>query len=201
MKAHLQRDAMKAFSSLVSTHRSRNEPSNVQQGDCRDGDKLLCNTLYPRRDDVMGAKGFQEFGFWVIFLPIFLKLLNLCIFSSLSTSIPKKYFNKPMSVISNSSFILLHSNLSPSLPFPVPHIGGLIPWPVGRDKTWKYFHCIPLKMSFHCPENISLQKTLKIALFPLVWFHSSTLTPRGKILQRGRANWRSVIEPNPRQPY
>ena len=33
---------------------------------------------------------------------------------------------------------LLHSNLSPSLPFPVPHIGGLIPWPVSRDKAWKY---------------------------------------------------------------
>ena len=43
IKAHLQRDAMKVFSSLVSAHRSRNEPSNVQDGDCRDGEKLLCN--------------------------------------------------------------------------------------------------------------------------------------------------------------
>ena len=43
MKAHLQRDEMKVFSSLVSTHRSHNEPSNVRDGDCRDGDKLLCN--------------------------------------------------------------------------------------------------------------------------------------------------------------
>ena len=43
MKAHLQRDAMKVFSSLVSAHRSRNEPSNVRDGDCRDGDELLCN--------------------------------------------------------------------------------------------------------------------------------------------------------------
>ena len=43
MKSHLQRDAMKVFSSLVSAHRSRNEPSNVRDGVCRDGDKLLCN--------------------------------------------------------------------------------------------------------------------------------------------------------------
>ena len=43
IKAHLQRDAMKVFSSLNSAHRSWNEPSNVRDGDCRDGDKLLCN--------------------------------------------------------------------------------------------------------------------------------------------------------------
>ena len=43
IKTHLQRDAMKVFSSLVSAHRSRNEPSNVWDGDCKDGDKLLCN--------------------------------------------------------------------------------------------------------------------------------------------------------------
>ena len=43
IKAHLQRDAMIVFSSLNSVHRSRNEPSNVRDGDCRDGDKLLCN--------------------------------------------------------------------------------------------------------------------------------------------------------------
>ena len=33
MKAHLQRDAMKVFSSLVSAHRSWNEPSNVWDGE------------------------------------------------------------------------------------------------------------------------------------------------------------------------
>ena len=45
MKAHLQRDAMKVFSSLVYAHRSRNEPSNVRDGDCSDDDKLLCNSF------------------------------------------------------------------------------------------------------------------------------------------------------------
>ena len=44
MKALVQRDVMKVFSSLVSAHRSWNEPSNVRDGDCRDGDKLLCNS-------------------------------------------------------------------------------------------------------------------------------------------------------------
>ena len=44
MKALVQRDVMKVVSSHVTTHRSQNEPSNVQDGDCRDGDKLLCNT-------------------------------------------------------------------------------------------------------------------------------------------------------------
>ena len=34
---------MKVISSFFSAHRSRNEPSNVWDGDCRDGDKLLCN--------------------------------------------------------------------------------------------------------------------------------------------------------------
>ena len=37
-------NVMKVISSHVTTHRSRNEPSNVRDGDCRDGDKLLCNT-------------------------------------------------------------------------------------------------------------------------------------------------------------
>ena len=43
MKDHVQRNVMKVFSSLVSAHMSRNEPSNVRDGDCRGGDKLLCN--------------------------------------------------------------------------------------------------------------------------------------------------------------
>ena len=43
MKALVQRDVMKVISSHVTAHRSRNEPSNVRDGDCRDGDKLLCN--------------------------------------------------------------------------------------------------------------------------------------------------------------
>ena len=34
---------MKVVSSHVTAHRSQNEPSNVRDGDCRDGDKLLCN--------------------------------------------------------------------------------------------------------------------------------------------------------------
>ena len=46
MKALVQRDVMKVISSFVSAHRSRNEPSNVRDGDCRDGDKLICNTYY-----------------------------------------------------------------------------------------------------------------------------------------------------------
>ena len=33
MKAHVQRDVMKVFSSLISDHRSRNEPSNVRDGE------------------------------------------------------------------------------------------------------------------------------------------------------------------------
>ena len=43
MKAHVQRDVMKVVSSHVTAHKSQNEPSNVRDGDCRDGDKLLCN--------------------------------------------------------------------------------------------------------------------------------------------------------------
>ena len=43
MKALVQRDVMKVFSSHVTAHRSQNEPSNVRDGDCRDSDKLLCN--------------------------------------------------------------------------------------------------------------------------------------------------------------
>ena len=34
---------MKVVSSHVTAHRSQNEPSNVRDGDRRDGDKLLCN--------------------------------------------------------------------------------------------------------------------------------------------------------------
>ena len=43
MKALVQRDVMKVVSSHVTAHRSQNEPSNVRDGDCRDGNKLLCN--------------------------------------------------------------------------------------------------------------------------------------------------------------
>ena len=43
MKAIVHMDVMKVVSSHVTAHRSRNEPCNVQDGDCRDGDKLLCN--------------------------------------------------------------------------------------------------------------------------------------------------------------
>ena len=43
MKALVQRDVMKVVSSHVTAHRSQNGPSNVRDGDCRDGDKLLCN--------------------------------------------------------------------------------------------------------------------------------------------------------------
>ena len=43
IKSDLQRDVMKVFSSLIFAHRSRNEPSNVWDGDCRDDDKLMCN--------------------------------------------------------------------------------------------------------------------------------------------------------------
>ena len=43
MKTLVQRDVMKVVSSHVTAHRSRNEPSNVRDGNCKDGDKLLCN--------------------------------------------------------------------------------------------------------------------------------------------------------------
>ena len=36
-------DAMKVVSGYVIAHRSWKRPSNVRDGDCRDGDKLLCN--------------------------------------------------------------------------------------------------------------------------------------------------------------
>ena len=44
-------------------------------------------------------------------------------------------------------------------------IGGLIPWLVSSDMTWNHFHDIPLNMSFHFPEDISVWKTLKTSLF------------------------------------
>ena len=43
MKALVQSDVMKVISSHVTTHRSWNDPSNVRDGDCKDGEKLLCN--------------------------------------------------------------------------------------------------------------------------------------------------------------
>ena len=46
MKDLIQRDAMKVVSSHFTAHRSRNKPSNVRDGDCRDGEKLLCKTWY-----------------------------------------------------------------------------------------------------------------------------------------------------------
>ena len=80
-------------------------------------------------------------------------------------------------------------------------IGGLISWPMSSEITWKHFHGIPLNMHSHCPEDNSLWKTLKTPLFALAWVASSLLAPMGEILQRGRANWRSVPESHSRQPF
>ena len=90
---------------------------------------------------------------------------------------------------------LLHSNLSPSLPFPIPHNGGPILWPVNIVMPWKHHQCIPLNMSFICPWDISLRKSWKTSLLALARASSSVLAPMEKLMQRGRATWRSVIEP------
>ena len=50
LKALVQRDVMKVVSSHVTAHRSQNEPSNVRDGDCRDGYKLLCNRCPLKHD-------------------------------------------------------------------------------------------------------------------------------------------------------
>ena len=110
-----------------------------------------------------------------------------------SKGIPREWFNEPWAEL------VLHNNFSPSLQFPIPHIGGLIPWPVGSDITWKHFHGIPLDMEFHSPEDISLWKTLKIAFSSLVQLASVIPAPMGEILQRGCANWRSVLESHSHQ--
>ena len=63
MKALVQRDVMKVILSHVIAHRSRNEPSNVRDGDCRDGDKLLCNRCplkHEAREREREVKGFTR---------------------------------------------------------------------------------------------------------------------------------------------
>ena len=106
----------------------------------------------------------------------------------------RKAFHPSLSRASYFRGHLLHNNLSPSLPFPVPHNGGPILWPVNIVMPSKHHQCIPLSMSFICPKDISLQKSWKTSLFALARADSSILVPMGKILQRGRANWRSVPE-------
>jgi len=47
-KAHVQRNAMQVFGGHVTSHRSQNESSKMQERGSRDGDKLLCNRPFPR---------------------------------------------------------------------------------------------------------------------------------------------------------
>ena len=155
--------------SLLIGHRI--SPPMCETGDCRDGDKLLCNNHVFEILVVLLYAGFP-----------------MAVFSVGQVLV--KHFT-PLYLFRASCFRghLLHSNLSLSLQFPVPHIGGIISWPVSSDMIWKHFHDIPLDMEFHSSEDNSLWKTIKISFLSLAWLLSVIPTPMGEILQRGRANW------------
>lgn len=103
-----------------------------------------------------------------------------------------RYYHKPLCICVTHQFFTFSA-------IPLLHLVGLILGPMRSDMTCKHLHCIPLNMSFIFLEDISCWKTLKIALFPLVQFHSVALVPMGEILQIGRSSWHSVIESHSHQ--
>ena len=61
MKAHVQRDVMKVFSSYVTAHRSRNEPSNCAGWGMAGTVTNCCVTiseLFQLQGDASAAEGF-----------------------------------------------------------------------------------------------------------------------------------------------
>ena len=88
--------------------------------------------------------------------------------------------------------MLLHSILSPSLESLVLHIGGLFPWPMSSNMSWKHLHNIPLPKDKHSPKENFLWKTLKTGVLALARLVSSSLMPMGEIHIRGHTNWRTV---------